>query len=261
MGWLWSSAPAPKHPSASAEDQGSKPLNSAKPAEPEYSDPEIAKFMAQIQAEFGGNSNSNNSGTAPDSKPSASSSAPHASSSVPTSSVASLFWSSRPAQNGSPTSASSESAEHVRLDELSESLLPTEMSCRQAFDHAFHCNSLGGQFVSVYRTGGLRDCKEAWEDFWFCMRARAYHGPMKEEAIRTHYRAKELAKYGPGRPSSTDVWEPRAERLPPDQAAFDKRVEMPEMTDEQWRQMMMLRRQMVQEKLRQQEEEAARRSG
>jgi hypothetical protein len=56
---------------------------------------------------------------------------------------------------------------------LEDQLLPTEMSCRQAFDAAFYCQSLGGQFNNLYRYGGIRSCSENWKDFWFCMKSRS----------------------------------------------------------------------------------------
>jgi len=66
---------------------------------------------------------------------------------------------------------------------LEEELLPTEMSCRQAFDAAFYCQSLGGQFNNLYRYGGIRSCSENWKDFWFCMRTKSYPPELKERAL------------------------------------------------------------------------------
>ncbi|KAF2089651.1 hypothetical protein K490DRAFT_20361, partial [Saccharata proteae CBS 121410] len=86
-------------------------------------------------------------------------------------------------------------------------LFPTTMSCRSAFDAAFYCQSLGGQFNGVYRYGGLRDCSEHWGDFWFCMRIKGWGGPEKEKAVVEHYRGKE-ERYRKGR-SSEDIWEQR----------------------------------------------------
>jgi hypothetical protein len=63
---------------------------------------------------------------------------------------------------------------------VEESLLPTEMSCRQAFDAAFYCQSLGGQFNNLYRYGNIRSCSENWRDFWFCMRTKSYPPEQKE---------------------------------------------------------------------------------
>jgi hypothetical protein len=67
---------------------------------------------------------------------------------------------------------------------LEEELLPTEMSCRQAFDAAFYCQSLGGQFNNLYRYGGIRSCSENWKDFWFCMRMKSYTPEQKESMFR-----------------------------------------------------------------------------
>jgi hypothetical protein len=66
---------------------------------------------------------------------------------------------------------------------LEEELLPTEMSCRQAFDAAFYCQSLGGQFNNLYRYGNIRSCSENWKDFWFCMRTKSYTPEQKEGEI------------------------------------------------------------------------------
>lgn len=131
------------------------------------------------------------------------------------------------------------------------------MSCRQAFDAAFHCNSLGGQWLSVYREGGVRSCSEHWDDFWFCMRARAYSSPAKEDAIRDRYRRKELARYhAPGKPSSADVWEPRTELLPPG-SAFANPYVKPDVSDEEWRRREMEHWRAVREMLKAEEEAEA----
>ncbi|KAH7036743.1 hypothetical protein B0J12DRAFT_677897 [Macrophomina phaseolina] len=89
------------------------------------------------------------------------------------------------------------------------SIFPTTMNCRQAFEEAFYCQSLGGQFMNVYRYGTLRSCSDNWADFWFCMRIKSYGDAEKAKLISEHYRQKE-AKYRKG-PSSEDVW---AERKP-----------------------------------------------
>jgi len=86
------------------------------------------------------------------------------------------------------------------------------------------------------------------------MRTRAYgSGPLKEEAIRDYYRQKELRKYGPGNPSSTDIWEPRTEKLPPGES-FNGRYERPDVSDEEWRLQQIERRRMVHRMLREEEE-------
>jgi hypothetical protein len=98
------------------------------------------------------------------------------------------------------------------------------MSCRQAFDNAFYCQSLGGQFNNVYRYGQLKDCSTHWSEFWFCMRTKNKSEESKAELIQEWYRKKE-DKYRTG-PSSEDVWTERKERLErafdmdPDEAGF-----------------------------------------
>jgi hypothetical protein len=94
------------------------------------------------------------------------------------------------------------------------------MSCRQAFDAAFYCNSLGGQFNNLYRYGNVRSCSENWNDFWFCMRTRTFAAREKEEAIMARYREKERMRYARregeelGTPkSSEDVWKSREHKL------------------------------------------------
>jgi hypothetical protein len=111
---------------------------------------------------------------------------------------------------------------------MSEHVLPTTLSCRDAFDYAWHCHTPGAQWNAVYRYGSVRTCSELWDDFWFCMRTKSYSPEMRAEAIKEHYRAKEETKYGGGKPSSEDVWESRAERLPPGKAfseSFDAPIE------------------------------------
>lgn len=136
-----------------------------------------------------------------------------------------------------------------RRDPLSESLLPTDMSCRQAFDAAWGCNSVGGQWNAVYRYGEMRSCTERWDDFWFCMRHKSASGPVKEDLIRAHYRNKEHAKYyAPGRASSEDVWEARVQKVAPG-SAFTETIDVPTMGDEEWRKMENERRQKIRDGL------------
>ncbi|KAF2841937.1 hypothetical protein M501DRAFT_948081 [Patellaria atrata CBS 101060] len=91
------------------------------------------------------------------------------------------------------------------------SLYPTTLSCRNLFDNAYHCQSLGGQFASVYRHGSFRSCSEHWSDFWFCMRTKSLPEHEKAALIRDHYR-KKAARMRMGA-TSEDVWEPRRERM------------------------------------------------
>ncbi|KAL8705122.1 MAG: hypothetical protein Q9225_008044 [Loekoesia sp. 1 TL-2023] len=104
-------------------------------------------------------------------------------------------------------------------------LYPTEMSCRSAFDTAFYCQSLGGQFNNIYRYGTFRDCREQWKQFWFCMRTnRGFLGDEERgRRIMDHYKLRET-KYRVG-PSSEDVWKPRAKMV---ENAFDGDLEADE---------------------------------
>lgn len=86
---------------------------------------------------------------------------------------------------------------------------PTTMSCRSAFDLAFYCQSLGGQFNSIYRQGSVRNCGQLWGDFWFCMRTNRgwMSDKEREERILAHFQKRER-KYVDG-PSSEDIWKAR----------------------------------------------------
>ncbi|CAI4211855.1 unnamed protein product [Parascedosporium putredinis] len=130
---------------------------------------------------------------------------------------------------------------------LAHSLRPSDMSCRQAFDQAYACQSIGGQWNAIYREGSVRTCSHLWEDFWFCMRVKGYVGPMKEEAIKEHYRRKELEKYG-GKPNSEDVWVSRDEKVPPG-TAFKEPFVPDNMSDEEWQLMEIERRKEIRREL------------
>ncbi|KAH7347790.1 hypothetical protein B0T11DRAFT_291889 [Plectosphaerella cucumerina] len=250
MGWLWATPSPPRTPapadsaSASASASTSAQPQDAPAAQPSNNnmDPEIEKFLSLIQAE---------TGSAPDNKPSkpTSQSQPAPAASQPETSSTSSWFSMK----SSPTSSSQIDASRAanpapKLDPVAEALLPTDMSCRQAFDMAFHCQSVGGQWNAVYRGGGMRSCSEQWDDFWFCMRVKGYAGEMREEAIREHYRNKEWAKYGNGRPSSEDVWKPRISKVAPG-TAFTTPLEAPTVSDEEWQQAEIERRRQLRQKL------------
>ncbi|KAK4937236.1 hypothetical protein LTR10_022068 [Elasticomyces elasticus] len=97
----------------------------------------------------------------------------------------------------------------VSKDISPDSLFPTEISCRSAFDYAMFCQSFGGQFVNIYRYGTFRSCSNHWDDFWLCMRTRNWNKDDRAAAIQDHYR-KRAVKWKTG-PSSEDVWEVREE--------------------------------------------------
>jgi hypothetical protein len=112
-----------------------------------------------------------------------------------------------------------------------DSLYPTEISCRSAFDYAFFCQSFGGQFVNIYRYGTFRSCSNHWQDFWLCMRTRNWDDKDRKKAIQDHYRQKSI-KYKTGS-SSEDVWEVRTE---PARDAFQGNLEELEIQIEEWKQ-------------------------
>ncbi|KAL7799700.1 hypothetical protein V8C37DRAFT_365124 [Trichoderma ceciliae] len=119
------------------------------------------------------------------------------------------------------------------------------MSCRQAFDLAWSCNSFGGQWNAVYRHGEMRSCSHLWDDFWFCMRTKSYSGTIKENTIREHYRRKEYEKYyAPGRHSSEDIWEARDHKVAPG-SAFAEAVEIAKVDDDEWRRLEDERRKTI----------------
>jgi hypothetical protein len=107
------------------------------------------------------------------------------------------------------------------LDITPEALYPRSMSCRQAFDQAFYCQSLGGKFNDIYRYGSLNSCSEQWGAFWFCMRVRQYADKDKQEVIKEFYKdrdAKRQQQFG----SSEDIWEIRTKGV---EKAFWKNVD------------------------------------
>ncbi|RGP61644.1 early meiotic induction protein 1 [Fusarium sporotrichioides] len=199
MGWLWSSTPSKEGKTSMPVGNNTPPTTSTTSAHsPSTSssssnsdtDPEIQKFLDLIESEKN--------------KPTPTQDEQQQSSST-------LSWLS---MKKSPRSTAPTPSDIPPRDPLAEALLPTDMSCRQAFDQAWGCNGMGGQFTAVYRYGEMRSCSEHWDDFWFCMRVKGYSGEQRERAIREHYRAKEFTKYGPGKPSSEDVWESRGEKVP-----------------------------------------------
>jgi hypothetical protein len=107
------------------------------------------------------------------------------------------------------------------LDITPEALYPRSMSCRQAFDQAFYCQSLGGKFNDIYRYGHLNSCSEQWGAFWFCMRVRQYDDKDKQEVIKEFYKdrdAKRQQQFG----SSEDIWEIRTKGV---EKAFHRSID------------------------------------
>jgi len=183
MGWWWSS-------SQDTEDRPTQPPPQYEPFAPEppdiadtprqltrdeQADADLKELLAQLSAEM----------------------ATHTSTHA-----------SRP--DGSDHSPATSTSTTASSDSISpDSLFPTSMSCRQAFDSAFYCQSLGGQFNNIYRYGGMRDCSANWWQFWFCMRTKSQPEEKRRRMIQEHYRQRAV-KYKVG-PSSEDVWEVRTE--------------------------------------------------
>ncbi|KAL6824253.1 hypothetical protein J3E69DRAFT_336154 [Trichoderma sp. SZMC 28015] len=236
MGWLWTSSP-PKPPTDQSPSSSSPQPSQSTPPPPsststpsqapnEPVDPEIQKLLDLFNK---------SEDTTP--KPSSSTSSSSQSPSVITS------WLS------SKLSTAPEAPPVPHLDPVTESLLPTDMSCRQAFDLAWSCNSLGGQWNAVYRHGEMRSCSHLWDDFWFCMRTKSYSGTLKEKAVREHYRRKEYEKYyAPGSRSSEDVWQAREQKVAPG-TAFAEAVEIAKVDDNEWRKLEEERRRKIRQDL------------
>ena len=113
-----------------------------------------------------------------------------------------------PAQDRHEPLAISRTLPDGSLDISPSAILPRTMSCRQAFDQAFYCQSLGGKFNDIYRYGHLRPCSEQWGAFWFCMRTRTLPDHEKEVEVARFYRERD-EKRKAERGSSEDVWEIR----------------------------------------------------
>lgn len=80
------------------------------------------------------------------------------------------------------------------------------------------------------------------------MRTKGFASEMRERAVRQHYRNKEHAKYGEGKPSSEDVWEAREKLVEPG-TAFAQRVDITPVDDDEWRRLESERRRKIRESL------------
>ncbi|KAG5292678.1 DUF3128 superfamily domain-containing protein [Histoplasma ohiense] len=199
MGWWWNSTPSQgeslSQPEPPRSTDSREPAPRARPnpvmSRDELADLELATFIKSLRD---GNDDTSQSSHPPQPP----SSTPLSPSSKPTSTPPS------PTRSTDPTDPTETPA-----NISPETLYPTSMSCRSAFDYAFFCQSLGGQWVNVYRYGELRSCSEHWSDFWFCMRTRSYSAEEKARMVADRYRRKAV-KYKTG-PSSEDVWDVRTE--------------------------------------------------
>jgi len=221
MGWFWNTtsvdASKQTHPPPAPEAQPT-PQEPRKPlSRDEQADNELRVFLRELEADVQPSSTKYNQVPTP---------LPHQKSSSPSTQSPSWSEPSRPSSNPPAN--------------LEEELFPTDMSCRQAFDAAFYCQSMGGQFNNLYRYGGVRSCSENWNDFWFCMKLKSQAGPVKEDMVRSHYKQKAM-KYKSG-PSSEDVWKSRDVKLQPGEAFSEPDIEY-SGTDEEWNAMEKARRQ------------------
>lgn len=247
MGWLWnSSSPSGDKPSQQSPSSQS-PENQPTPPPPTKKgtgDPALDEFLNEFSADL-----SKSASSKPQQPP------PEPSSTTATSTLSSWLGTVKAAakakaaanEDQGPLQQSTSNHATPASDALAHSLRPTSMSCRQAFDQAYECQSMGGQLRSVYRYGGIRSCSHLWDDFWFCMRVKSSSGPVKDEMVREHYRKKELDKYA-GKPNSEDVWRSREEKVAPG-SVFNVPYVEENVSDEEWRVMEMERRRQIRKEL------------
>jgi len=218
MGWLWSSAPSQSPSSPSSESTPQAPSSQPPPQKAPESVPKALEPASKVShvlsrdeqadAEFAAliRELSTSEPTAPPpSKPRKPSRLTY----QPTSS-----------EGDAPIHPSA--AQSTSNSDDDDSLYPSHMSCTQAFDSAFYCQSLGGKFNDIYRYGELRSCSEHWSAFWFCMRTKSASAEERPRLVQEHYRQR-AAKYKT-KPSSDDVWEARTEPLA---GAFEQPIDTP----------------------------------
>ncbi|KAL2362177.1 hypothetical protein RJZ56_004920 [Blastomyces dermatitidis] len=208
MGWWWSSAPNQGEAVSQTEPPRAAPsqsppdhMKSPEPTLPEHLKPVSRDELAEAELQSLLNSFQNESNTSTSSHSSQSSPSSSSTTTPPPSASEPTYY--------PPSSTSNNDSTEIPTNISPETLYPTTMSCRSAFDYAFFCQSFGGQWVNVYRYGELRSCSEHWSDFWFCMRTRSYSEEEKAKMISDRYR-KKAVKYKTG-PSSEDVWDVRTE--------------------------------------------------
>ncbi|USW53516.1 hypothetical protein Slin15195_G068350 [Septoria linicola] len=214
MGWLWSSS------TGNSANKSPSTDNTTTPSKPESS---VALTEEQRLRIFGRPSPTPASSTSTSSQPTREQAADaeldalirEFSSSDPTNASKALTALEKSEQTALPAQTRSEPPPTSRvlpdggLDISPAAMYPRQMSCRQAFDQAFYCQSLGGKFNDIYRYGHLRSCSEQWGAFWFCMRTRTLPETEKEEEIRRFYQERDERRAKERGGSSEDVWELR----------------------------------------------------
>ncbi|KLJ11338.1 hypothetical protein EMPG_13388 [Blastomyces silverae] len=206
MGWWWSSAPnqgeavsQTEPPRATSSQSPPNHMQSPEPTLPAHLKPISRDELAEAEFQSLLNSFQNESNPSTSSHSSQLSSSSSSTTTPPSASE----------HTYPPSSTPNNDSTEIPTNISPETLYPTTMSCRSAFDYAFFCQSFGGQWVNVYRYGELRSCSEHWSDFWFCMRTRSYSEEEKAKMVSDRYR-KKAVKYKTG-PSSEDVWDVRTE--------------------------------------------------
>ncbi|KAK5676807.1 hypothetical protein LTS10_010571 [Elasticomyces elasticus] len=202
MGWLWSSSPpAPasetpqtsttpeKRPIALSETQRQRIFGRSPPSQ-------STSTQAAADADLEAFLNSFEPGASPTPTP------------TPTTNESGITQ--QPSPSPSPPSRLNPDG---TLNIHPSALYPATMSCRQAFDQAFYCQSLGGKFNDIYRFGHLKDCSEQWGAFWFCMRTRTLPERDKEPQIREFYRLRDEKRKEVNGGDSEDVWELRTKAV------------------------------------------------
>lgn len=252
MGWFWQSSSPSDAASGSSTTQQTQqqqpPAQPQAPLKPETSkaaDPEVQKIWDMINDAINKDPRAEGSGSGS----AVPATTPSTTTTTQSSSFASKFSITKSEESKQQQAAPEKDKRSPQSIAMSEHLLPTDMSCRDAFDYAWHCQTPGSQWNSVHKYGGWRPCSELWDDFWFCMRIKSFSPEMRTAAIKAHFRAKEHAKYGlPGKPSSEDVWESRDEPVPPG-TAFTARFEAPRESDAEFQLKELERRKRVRKEL------------
>ncbi|KAK4550847.1 hypothetical protein LTR36_000427 [Oleoguttula mirabilis] len=213
MGWLWSSSPRPAADKpASLEGVGVDAAPVA-PAEPQprnfaLTDEQRTRIFGQLGARSSSNASREEKADAELDAFLQSFAAPDSTASAPST----VTSPDGQAPNHAPPQQTRPAYDRL-LPDGSINIHPTAtypraMSCRQAFDQAFYCQSLGGKFNDIYRYGHLKDCSEQWGAFWFCMRARQLPDKDKEPMISDYYAERDERRrkeFG----NSENIWELR----------------------------------------------------
>lgn len=86
--------------------------------------------------------------------------------------------------------------------------IPTELSCRSAFDELFRCYSLPSQAFQFYRYGERKQCADRLNEFRFCLSARGMESDARRKAIQEELKSREQANNG-----SERIWKRRTHPL------------------------------------------------